>query len=98
MIQPNVGVWMQRWVEYESGFGRRHDGCFLYPTQEAAEDGTRKIAAAMRKIEAEREYGPGNPPNEYSAHNGEPIFMQVEPELAKEVAEKGEVYKQFWIQ
>lgn len=98
MITAQLGVWMQRWIEKEKGWGSRKDGCYLYPTRDAAVEGTEKLRVALRDKEAGRGYGPDNPPDEYSAPLGDPIFIQVEQDTAKEVTDAGEIYRQYWIQ
>lgn len=91
------GVWIQRWEESERGWGVRNDGCFLYPTKEAAEKDTKRIVASYRKAEAKDGYGAHNVPDEYTRPAGEPRFVEVTLKVMREVKKKGRVFSEKWL-
>jgi len=77
------------WTEYESGWGCRPDGYHLYADAETAIADTASRLDAMRK--REQDLYKGATPYEYSAPDNpkNPKMVQITPEIAKEIEEKG---------
>lgn len=84
------GAWLVEWEERERGWGSRPDGCWYYPSKEEANLKTSQRLLEIRKREQEI-YGSGVPA-EYSSPE-EPRFVPVSEGLAKEIEDKGEVYR-----
>lgn len=84
------GAWLVEWTELERGWGMRPDGCWYFPSEEIAKTRTKEQTRELR--EEEYKIYKGATPDEYSSA-GEPRFVPVSAELAKEIAEKGEVYR-----
>lgn len=66
-------VWVQKWDESESGWGRKPDGYTLHVERE---DIT-KYMWHMREVEAKEGFGHGNPPPCYVLPDGEPYQTEI---------------------
>lgn len=85
------GAWLVEWTEREKGWGSRPDGCWYYESKEEANLRTSQRLDKIRQLERDM-YG-SRVPDEYSSPE-EPRFVPVSAELAVEIEEKGEVYRE----